>query len=71
MGEPEGLGLIIVFDHAGRLTLKVDSLGAIVFDSIFKMCCNLCTVGLGGVFAIQYRVVVSHGWCIFGEGASV
>lgn len=69
MGKPEGLGLIIVFDHACFLSLKVDSRRAVVFYFVFEIRCNFCAMGFGGVFAIQYRVVVGHSWCMIGERA--
>jgi hypothetical protein len=71
IGVPEGLGLITVFNHPIFLPFEVDSRRPIVLDFVFNMVCNLCTMCFSGVFAIQYRVVVIHGWCIVGNGSSL
>ena len=49
--RPERLGLIVVLYHAGRLPLEIYPCWAVILDSFFEVCGNLCTVGFGWVFA--------------------
>ena len=51
--RPEGLGFVVVFYHAGLLTLEIYPRWTVIFDRFFEVCCYLCAMGFCRVFTLQ------------------